>query len=270
MSLNSMLATMKRNFITQMRAYPIGFFVGNLISCFFLALGSYFIYSIAFNRNVSSEFVAYTGTGDYMSYVILGGLCYMFVVRTFLNVSRSLITEMREGTLDSLLITPVGHISYLCGNMLEQILITTGEMLAAALISLPFGLNLRFVNLPAAALCMVLSLFSLFGMAVILCGVMIYLKDTFISQNTVFSFINLLCGILFPVQYLPQWVQVISNAIPVTTSLKIMRNSILSGMSIYQQSNDLMTLALQGAIYSLIGIVLLKIIIKKVPERQFM
>lgn len=270
MKANSIIATMKRNFITQLRAYPIGFFMGNLTSCFFLVLGSYFIYSIVFNRNVSADFISYSGTGDYMSYVILGGLIYMFVVRTFLNVSRSFITEMREGTLDSLLITPVSHIGYLCGNMLEQLLITTGEMLVAALISLPFGLKLHAINIPATLSCVALSLLSYFGMAVILCGVMIYLRDTYISQNTVFTIINLVCGIAFPIQYLPNWVQFISNAIPVTHSLNILRNSVLAGMSIGLQAQEFYILGLQSVVYCIVGIVLLKVIIKKAPERQFM
>lgn len=267
--MNSVLATMKRNFISQIRAYPIGFFLGNITTCFFIVMGSFFVYSIVFEKNVSADFIAYSNTSDYMSYVILGSLIYMFVVRTFLNVSRSFITEMREGTIDSLLIAPLNHIGYLCGNMLEQIITTTMEVLAALIISLPFGLKFQSVNITSALVCIIISLLSFFGMSVILCGIMVYLRDTYISQNTVFAIINLLCGIAFPIQYLPKWAQNISNLIPVTYSLKIMRNSVLSGMSIFNQRQDFIILLLQGVCYCIVGILLLKIIIKKVPERQF-
>lgn len=269
MFIDNILSTARRNLTIQTRAYPVHFFVGELMSCFFTVLSSFFIYSIVFKGKVSDSFIRFSGTSDYMSYAILGSFMYLFVVRTFLNVSRSFITEMREGTLDSLLISPVSYMGYLSGNMLEQTLVTTGELLAAIIITSPFGLKMPDINAAAALLCIGITLVSLFGMAIILCGIMIYLKDTYLSQNTVFSVMYLICGITFPVQYLPNWVQNISNLIPVTYSLRIFRSSVLAGSSIASQAGDFLMLAVLSIIYFAAGVLLINRIMKKAPERQF-
>jgi ABC-2 type transport system permease protein len=227
------------------------------------------MYSIVFKNSVSSDFVKFSGTSDYMSYAILGTFTYLFVARTFLNVSRSFITEMREGTLDSLLISPVNYMGYLSGNMLEQTMITSGELLAAMIITLPFGLRFSNINLASTLLCIAITLISLFGMAIILSGIMIYFKDTYLSQNTVFSVIYLTTGVLFPIQYLPKWVQTISSCIPVTYSLRILRSSVLTGLDITSQSRDFISLAVISIIYFAVGVLLINKILRKAPERQF-
>lgn len=269
MIVSHILSTAKRNLTMQTRAYPIDFFVSKLLSCFFTVLGSFFIYSIVFKGNVSGEFIKYSKTTDYMSFAILGSFMYLFVVGTFLNVSRSFITEMREGTLDSLLISPVSYMGYLSGNMLEQTMITAGELLTAMLITLPFGLKFASINAAATILCIAMTLVALFGMAIILSAIMIYYKDTYLSQNTVFSIIYLTTGILFPIQYLPSWVQLISNCIPITYSLRILRSSVLTGLDIASQARDFTLLAVLAAIYFAVGILLINKIVKKAPERQF-
>jgi ABC-2 type transport system permease protein len=269
MIFNNILATAKRNLIMQTRAYPIGFFVGKLLSCFFTILGSYFIFNIVFKGNVSDEFIKYSSTSDYMSFVILGTFMYLFVEGTFLNVSRSFITEMREGTLDSLLISPINYMGYLSGNMLEQTMITAGELLIAMLITIPFDLKFANINTASTALCIAITLVALFGMSIILSGIMIYFRDTYLSQNTVFNIIYLTTGILFPIQYLPSWVQIISNCIPVTYSLRILRNSTLTGLDIASQARDFTLLAVLSIIYFAVGVLLIKRIVKKAPERQF-
>lgn len=68
---------------------------------------------------LAKSFVSYAGTGDYMSYVIVGSLIYLFVVRTCLNVSRTLVTELREGTLESLIMAPFCRVEYFLGTMLS-------------------------------------------------------------------------------------------------------------------------------------------------------
>lgn len=267
--INNILSTAKRNLTIHIRAYPIDFFVSRLISCFFTILSSFFIYSIVFKGNVSSDFIKFSGTSDYMSFAILGCFTNLFVRGTFLNVSRSFITEMREGTLDSLMISPVNYMGYLSGNMLEQTMITTGELLIAMIITIPFGLRFSNIDIASTLLCIGITLISLFGMAIILSGIMVYFKDTYLSQNTVFSVLFLTSGILFPIQYLPKWVQVISNCIPLTYSLRILRNSILTGLDIASQSRNFIILIMLSIMYFAGGVLLTNRIMKKAPERQF-
>ena len=88
--------TFKRNLIINLRAYPKDFFIGNLLTGVYTVISALFMYKMLFDGNITEEFVQYTSTGDYMGYIILGSLTYLFAVRTCLNVSRSLIIELRE------------------------------------------------------------------------------------------------------------------------------------------------------------------------------
>jgi ABC-2 type transport system permease protein len=258
MQIKTLKATFKRNFIIQIRAYTKDFFIGHLLSGILTALSAYFMYHFMFKGNVKASFVAYAGTGDYMSYVIIGSVTYLLAVRTCLNVSRSLITELREGTLDSLMIAPFSRIQYFLGNMLQQTITALGEMFITLLVCLPFGVSFSKINLLATLIAFVLSLLSYFAVSMILATVMLYTRDTYISQNTLFSLMFLVCGVTFPVQYLPQWLQWVSKIIPITYSFDIIRNSALRGLGIMEQLQSFGIITITSFIYCFIGFKLLK------------
>lgn len=266
---NSMFATVKRNLITKKRAYPIELFVGNYFNLLFLVISSLVIYKLMFNNKVSDEFIQYSNTSDYMSFVIIGAIIYLFVVRTFVNVGRSFITEIREGTIEPLLITPFKPSFYLIGIMIEQTILTAIEALIVIITLIPLGFNLYHFDLLSFFIVTIVSLISFFGMAVILGAIMVYLRDTFIVQNTAYALINLLIGVSFPIEFLPNVLQKISFVIPATHSLNLLRSIILSGESITIYSNEFLILGALSIFYCVIGLFLINIVVKKSVENQF-
>ena len=228
-------ATFKRNFIIMFRAYPKDFFIGNVLTGFYTVVGALFMYKMLFNETVDEKFISFSGTGDYMSYVILGSLTYIYVVRTCLNVSRSLITELREGTLESLMITPFNRGEYFIGNMLQQTVATTFEVSVSLIIALPFGLNLSNINPISFIIALLLALYGFFGLSMVLASIMLYTRDTYISQNTLFVSILLMCGVTFPVDYLPSALRWIGELIPVTEISNLIRGSALLGKGALEQ-----------------------------------
>lgn len=258
MNLKTLKATFKRNLTIHLRAYPKDFFISSVIGSIYTALSAYFIYYLLFNGNVKASFSSYSGTSDYMSYVIIGNCMYLYVVRTCLNVSRSLITEKREGTLESLMLAPFKRVQYFTGNMLEQAITTTCEMMITILVAMPFGLSLARMNPLSALLAFLVSLFAYFSLSLILACVMLYFNDTYISQNTLFALLFLVCGVTFPVGYLPQGLQIISKIIPVTASMDLVRSSIISGAGIMSQWKSFVEVILISLIYCFLGFKLMK------------
>lgn len=189
--------TFKRNLIINLRAYPKDFFIGNLLTGVYTVISALFMYKMLFDGNITEEFVQYTSTGDYMGYIILGSLTYLFAVRTCLNVSRSLIIELREGTLESLMMAPFKRIEYFMGNMLHQTLATSFEIMVSVIIAIPFGLTFKNMNFISFLLVFIISLFGFFSLSLVLGALMLYTRDTYISQNTLFVGILLLCVLLF-------------------------------------------------------------------------
>lgn len=269
MKLKTLKATFKRNFIIQLRAYPKDFFIGNLLTGFYTILSAYFMYKLLFKENIEDSFSRYSGTSDYMSYVIVGTALYLFVVRTCLNVSRSLITELREGTLESLMIAPFKRVQYFAGNMLQQTITTSMEIMITILIAIPFGINFSKADVISFILAFTASLFAYFSLSLVLAVIMLYFRDTYISQNTLFLLLFILCGVTFPIDYLPLPLQYLSKLIPVTDSFQLIRNSLINGTGTFEQSGQLMHLILLSAVYSIIGFSLIKRVEKVALEKIF-
>lgn len=258
MSFKVLRGTLKKNLLTRYRAYPMDFFIGNILTGFYTALGAYMMYQLMFAKKLSPSFAQFTGTSDYMSYVIVGSLIYLFVVRTCLNVSRSLITELREGTLESLMLAPFRRVEYFLGNMLVQTVTTTVEILISLLVAIPFGINFSHFNLAGFIGAAFISLYAYFGVSMILGVIMLYTRDTYISQNTLFAFIFLVCGITFPPQYLPDWLRMIAELIPITQSVTLIRNSTLLEKGFLEQLPLLLRTFLLSSVYILSGFLLMK------------
>ncbi|SHK29376.1 ABC-2 type transport system permease protein [Hathewaya proteolytica DSM 3090] len=251
-------ATFIRNFIIMLRAYPKSFFIGNVCTGFYTVVGALFMYKLLFNGVVGDDFFKYTKTEDYMGYVIWGSLTYIFVVRTCLNVSRSLITELREGTLESLMMTPFKRGEYFIGNMLHQTIATTFEVLISLIIAMPFGLSFKSMNFPAFIFVFFLALYGFFGLSMVLGSVMLYTRDTYISQNTLFVAMFLLCGITFPVEYLPHSLKIIGELIPVTEISNLIRGSAILGKGLSEQIGTIVYVFILSTIYLFIGFLSLK------------
>jgi ABC-2 type transport system permease protein len=269
MELKTLKATFKRNFIIQLRAYPKDFFIGNLLTGVYTILSAYFMYKLLFKGNLEASFSKYSGTSDYMSYVIIGTAMYLFVVRTCLNVSRSLITELREGTLESIMIAPFKRVQYFVGNMLQQTITTSMEIMVTIIIAIPFGINFSKANLPAFILAFIVSMFAYFSLSLVLAVVMLYFRDTYISQNTLFLLLFILSGVTFPIDYLPRPFQYLSKLIPVTDSFQLMRNSLIAGKSIVEQIHQLIYLVILSTIYCIVGFTLIKKVEKIALEKIF-
>ena len=250
--------TIKKDLLTKYRAYPIDFFIGNVLTGFFTILGAYMMYKLLFEKNMAASFTAYTGTSDYISYVLVGSLTYLFVVRTCLNVSRSLITELREGTLESLMLAPFHRVEYFLGNMLVQTVTTTAEVLISLIVAIPFGIHFPDFNLAGFLIAVFVALYSFFGVSMVLGCIMLYTRDTYISQNTLFAFLFLVGGITFPSQYLPLWLQYFADLIPITRIITLIRNSVLLGIGAGDQLHSICSVMLLSTLYLLVGFFLMK------------
>ena len=258
MELKVLKATITKEFQVRLRAYPVSFMVGCILTSFYTTFGAWLMYHYFFRGQLSESFTGLTGTSDYMSYAIVGSLMYLFVVRTCLNVSRTLMTELWEGTLESLMLAPFRRVSYFLGNMLLQTITTFGETAIATLIGVLFGLRIHDFNPAGFIIAVLLSLYCFFGVSLILGCVMLYTRNTYITQNTLFTAMFLVCGITFPKEYLPMWLRVLGSIIPVTDCVSLMRASLLGGLPQDQVVKLVIRAFVIGTAYIALGMPLMK------------
>ncbi|MDC2865732.1 MULTISPECIES: ABC transporter permease [unclassified Bacillus (in: firmicutes)] len=262
-------ATFRRDFYTMQRAYPWAFFLGHILSGIYIVLFSYLTYHFMFQGKLNDSFMKLGKTDDYLSYVILGAVFYSFAVSLLMIVSRTLITELREGTLDVLLLTPSSRQGYFLGAAVQGMLRVGLEFIAIFMFGLLFGLQFREMNIAAVSLLLLIFFFSIFAQALVLGAFMLYFRDTYLTQNTLFIFMSLVSGVFFPVGYLPAFLQTISLFMPLSHGLSAFRLCMIEGGNVTAIQSDLMWLLGLGVVYFVIGVMAIKRMEKYVIEKYF-
>lgn len=246
-------ATFIRNTLVMVRAYPWSFVIGHILSGVYTVLFAYFAYHYVFLGQLDEQFSRFTGSADYLSYAILGGAFYAFAVSTLMNVSRSLITELREGTLEALLLTPSGRHGYFLGNVLQQVMRTMMEFSIILIVGGVFGLTLHNANVWSAIAIWILSTAAFFCQALVLGSLMLRFRDTYITQNTLFVVMAFVAGVTFPTPYLPEWLWPISQIMPLTPALDAFRATIILGKPLTDCLPQLLHLGILSVIYLVLG-----------------
>ncbi len=130
----------------------------------------YFMASVFSVDGQALGLAAYTGSGDYMSFVLLGTVFTNFILSVFWGMGYALKNDMDLGVLESNWLTPLPRLLLLVGRTLNSLLTTaitstimlalaallfgfrpTGSALAAVLVAVPmllglYGFGFAFVH----------------------------------------------------------------------------------------------------------------------------
>lgn len=182
----------------------------------------------AFSVNGRAEgFAAYSGTSDYISFVLLGTVLNNFVQSVFWGIGYALKNDMDTGVLESNWLTPVARPLLLIGrtftNMLTT-LITSLVMLAIA--GAVFGF--RPTGSALAALAPVLPmLIGLYGFGIAFAAIVLLVREANTLVDLGSFLVGLFSGAQFPVQSLPRWLMPVSLALPLTYGFDALRSTLL-------------------------------------------
>lgn len=237
-----------------LRAVPWSFMISRITTGVIQIIIPYFIYVFFMEENVTDTFYDYAGGADYMTYVVLGSALNVLAVSTLMNIGRALITEMREGTLEMLLLSPAPRGPYFAGCLMEQTTRALLEFGTVLVVGACCGAKLGRIFSVSALIVIALAIFSFFCMGLLLSGVMLYTRDTYITQNTLFVSMSLVCGIAFPIQYLPQWVQYFARIFPLTPAVTLFRNVVIGGQGIVDNWQFILQVLLLSAGYLTVGL----------------
>jgi ABC-2 type transport system permease protein len=164
------------------------------------------------------------------AYNIVPGLIGVILTMTMVLMTGLAMTRERErGTFENLLATPATPLEVMTGKLVPYILIGLIQVTVILILA-------RFVfHVP-----MLGSLWLLYGVVLVFILANLALGITFSSiarnqlqamQMTFFFFLPsiLLSGFMFPFRGMPQWAQVIGNALPLTHFLQLVRGILLKG-----------------------------------------
>jgi ABC-2 type transport system permease protein len=180
--------------------------------------------------------------GNLLAYLIIGSAFTSFVGVSLNSFQGTIRSEQQMGTLEYLLLSNTrlelvlaysGLVSFLQSILNVAILLVV--------VIFVFGIPMD-VNLSAATLTILLTVTSLSGIGLMSAGVIIVTK---VGDPITWAFTTLtglLSGVLFPVTYLPGWLQMIAWTLPTTHALHALRMSLTQNASMADVSQQMVLL----------------------------
>lgn len=196
----------------------------------------------AFSTNGQAlGFAAYSGTSDYMSFILLGTVLTNFILTVFWGMGYALKNDMDAGVLESNWLTPVPRLLILVGRTLSSLLVTAITSAIMLLIGAAlFGFQ-PTGNTLAAFLTAIPMLIGLYGFGFAFAAVVLLMREANTLVDVSSFLVQGFSGTNFPVKSLPTWLIPIALILPLTYGLDAVRGLLL-------QSDTLLPIQVEIAI----------------------
>ncbi len=188
----------------------------------------------AFSTNGQAlGFAQYSGTGDYMSYVLLGTALSNFILTVFWGMGFALKEDMDAGVLESNWLTPVSRLHILVGRTLTSLLTTTiTSLIMLAVSALLFGFR-PTGNVVAAILTAIPMLIGLYGFGFAFAGIVLLMREANTLVDVSSFLVQGFSGANFPVKSLPYWLIPVSLMLPLTYGFDAVRGFLLKTSTLF-------------------------------------
>lgn len=190
--------------------------------------------------------VWYNPKMDSITFTIPGLMGLIMQNITIMLTAFSLVREREKGTIEQLIVSPIKPIELILGKMIPYILIGSIDfIITVALGSLWFGVQIEGN----------LMLLMLLGLGFVICALAIGMLISTVASNQLqamqMSFMILLpsvllSGFVFPREAMPLPIYMLSNFIPLTYFLTILRGIIIKGVGISILWKEVLVLLLFG------------------------
>ena len=197
-----------------------------------------------------------TDTERLMTFLLVGALIWSYLSMIFDVLSETVQWERWEGTIEYTFMSPTSRVTHLLGMGVYAVvygIARTAVVLGVAMLA--FDLDLSEANYWAALVVIAVCSISLVGFGVV-AAVMPLLSPEKGQQVTyiVSALLLLVSGVYYPVQVLPDWMQVIAQYSPVTYALEGSRAALQDGVGLWQLWGSIWPLLVMGAVFVPMGL----------------
>ncbi len=194
-----------------------------------------------------------TGLNEYVGYIAVGTMIWMWQNIVLWNVGGSLRNEQMRGTLESNWLSPTWRFSYLLGASVPQ-LVSMLMLMGVAALEYVFLFGVKFEgSLWLTLLVILFAVPSVYGLGFAFASLVITLKESNAFVFLVRGIVMVFCGITYPIAILPEWMQTVSKWLPQTYIIHGVRTAALSAEGFSAVAFDLQMLAIFGVIWIAIG-----------------
>ena len=162
--------------------------------------------------------------------LIFPGIVGQTLLFTSMFMGISVIWDKEFGFMKEILVAPISRMSIFLGKMVGDSTDALIQGVIVLILGLALGIKIDLITFLACLPVMLLITFGLVSIGLTIASFMGSLE----SFGAIQSFINLplffLSGALFQIQSLPDWMQAVSKANPLTYGVDALRNIILGGV----------------------------------------
>jgi len=212
-------------------------------------------------------FAGFSGSSDYMSFLIISAVISNFISTVFWGMGYSLKNDMDAGVLESNWMTPINRLLLLVGRSLNNLFITSiTSILMVILAALMFGFH-PTGNLMAAILTMLPMLLGLYGFGFAFAALVMIMREANTMVDMGSFLVDLLSGSQFPVNALPRWLLPIALSIPLTYGFDAVRGWLLKTKTILPVHQEINLLLVFMVLMIIIGVIAFTALERKVRAK---
>lgn len=237
---------------TQYWRYPL-----NAASAIFqpiIWLAPVYFMGKAFSVNGQAQgFAQYSGTTDFMSFILIGAVLNNFILSIFWGMGFSLKEDMDSGVMESNWLTPIPRLLILTGHSIANLTvtaITSALMLLVAALLFGFRVDGDVLQAFIPILPMMIGLYG-FGFAFAALVLVMHEANTMVDVSS--FLVQIFSGASFPVNALPKWLLPVALALPLTYGLDAVRSYLLKTPTILPLHWELILLVVFMALMLWLG-----------------
>jgi ABC-2 type transport system permease protein len=181
------------------------------------------------NSSGLGAFSQITGTDNYIVYIIIGSALWLWLNGMLWDIGHIVRTEQWQGTLEQLWVCPIPKTYLLIGGGLMHTAINFFYSLIIAFEVWIIWRPTVVIHFGLLFLITLLCWFSLYGVSLIYAGAVLRFQEATALYNILNAIFFALCGVTFPIELLPGWLQAVAKLIPLTWAIRDMRLVLLGG-----------------------------------------
>lgn len=253
------------NLLNQLRFYTLtGWMAATVLGALFLlftaAIIARFLTAGGEDPGALGQFTELTGYPSYLSFAVLG-LAFNGLALSALDDGGSAVyDEESEGTWDLVALTPMNRFVWMFAKNLAGMTASFIDFLIVIAVgALAFGLVVTPSGLVAASVGVALTVLALQGFGFLMAALGLLWKQPHALAVLLSPVLILISGMMFPVEALPEWVQIVSYSFPLTYGIEIVRDAILLGQGVGDLTREFTGLLATGLAFGIVGFTAFKI-----------
>ena len=233
------LAFIRRDFQTQV-SYRVDFFFR--IAGMLMSVSVFYFISQILGTAASPYLERYSI--DYFHFALIGIAFYRFIGLSASGMAGAIHEYQHSGALEVLFLSPTPILPTMVMSMLWRYCWAFAEsllyLLTAALL---FRARLDWANILSAVTVVLLSILANAGIGLINASFVLVTKRPSPLTRLLGLVTNLLAGVYYPIEVLPNWLRSLSRLLPATYSFDALRRTMLQGAALADVGRDLLALA---------------------------